>query len=461
MKELPIDIKAEQCCLGACLASKFKLEAVFDKLRSSSFYDSKHRMIFNALEKFYREGDTPTFLTLTDELISKGLIEKVGGGQYIRSLELIGRTAPLNSQISILQELDKQRSLLFLGKELIEGAGMQSDVLLSRASETLSSIYGISSPDIVPTSHLIDNFRNGLSIIDYFLKKKEDKDAGKSILTGLPTGWTKFDEAHDGFDKKQLVILAARPAMGKSEFAIQTAFAMAKKGIKSLYFSLEMSREQIMTRMLSILIGVQASRLDRVKFTHEEGERLRHAEQALRVITSHIEIEAAGCMTAQQIQARTRRLCDTKGIDIVIVDHLSKMAAHVPGAKMYEVVTHNSSAMKSMAQSLDIPVLLVAQLNRDAAKKGGARPTMAEIRDSGHVEQDADKIFLLHRPDYYNPDEKPGVVELIIEKNREGHLGPIAFAYDKMSQRLEELPTIEDQVREISEQNKRIWNDFS
>ena len=128
---------------------------------------------------------------------------------------------------------------------------------------------------------------------------------------------------------------------------------------------------------------------------------------------------------------------------------------------MYEGVTHNSSAMKSMAQSLDIPVLLVAQLNRDAAKKGGARPTMAEIRDSGHVEQDADKIFLLHRPDYYNPDEKPGGVELIIEKNREGHLGPIALAYDKMSQRLEELPTIEDQVREISEQNKRIWNDFS
>ncbi|PIR83370.1 replicative DNA helicase [Candidatus Kaiserbacteria bacterium CG10_big_fil_rev_8_21_14_0_10_56_12] len=425
----PQSLESERALLGALLLKPDAIHDVSDLIHGDSFYAEKHRIIFTAMRELSERGEPIDQLTLSERLQSQGLLERAGGRSYLAEL---ASAAPSPGNFSHYAELVSRKYLM---RALIDAAYTISESAYDDARETMEvldeaekSVYAIGNASaahkfiaIADTIHLAWDRIEALS-------KREDG------IRGVPSGFPTLDNLLSGFHPSDLVILAARPSVGKTSLALDIARnAAVRHNVPVGIFSLEMSSEQIIDRMLSAESFVNSWKLRTGQVKDEEDfGRIRDALETLSKAPIYIDDKPGNNILA--MRAVARRLKRERGIGLIIVDYLQLMTPTNTKASdsMVQQVTEISRSLKNLARELEVPVIALSQLSRDVEKRGG-KPRLSDLRDSGSIEQDADVVMFIHRDDKANStkeDDRTGIAQILIEKHRNGPTGAVELFFD-------------------------------
>ncbi len=423
---LPHSTEAERSVLGAMLLENAALEQMLEQLRPEDFFVTAHEHIFAAMRDIVLSAGAVDLVTLASQLERNGKLDAAGGAVYLTELmQFVPTAANVTYYARIVEEHAVQRALVRAGNEMIrDGMDDQKPV-----EETLNMaekrIYDISmrktEDSLVPVSVIVPE---AIALIGEQL-------ANKGKLTGVDTGFADLNTMTSGLQKSDLVIVAARPAMGKSAFAMNIAqYAALKDGRCVVVFSLEMSREQLVQRMLYTEASVDSQRVKAGTLSDEETQRLLDSSGPMQ--RAHIHIDDTGGVTVAQIRSKCRRLMAQHGLDLVIIDYMQLMQGTGMSSRRndnrQQEISDMTRAMKLLARELNVPIMLLAQLNRGPESRQDHRPMISDLRESGSIEQDADMVILLYREQVYNP-EANNEAEIIIAKNRHGPIGTVKLAW--------------------------------
>ena len=424
----PQDIVAEKSLLGAVMLNENALPEIMTVIKAPDFYDERHRIIFEAMTNLY-DGHRPIdLLTLTSELKSLKKIKQVGGAPYLTELSnFVPVASHAKAYAEIVRKTAIQRKLIKAGTEIAERAyedGALVDELVGKAEQELFEV----SDKIVKSE-----YRSMSDLLTATFDRMEELRNNKGALRGLKTGFRDIDKMTAGFQRGDLIIIGARPAMGKTTFAQNLTYNIAsinKKGV--LFFSMEMAANEIIERMLSDVSGVDNWKIRTGNVSDEEYTKIGDAMAELSELP--IYIDDTSSMTIMELRNKARRAMHDHDIGIVIVDYLQLIQGsdRYAGNRVQEV-TEISRGLKILARELSIPVIALAQLSRNVTGRDNPRPVLSDLRESGSIEQDADLVMFLHRPDYYkqNDDnyEETHITELIVAKHRHGSVGKIQLYF--------------------------------
>ncbi|MEE8136591.1 MAG: replicative DNA helicase [Thermodesulfobacteriota bacterium] len=425
-RPLPQNIEAEQAVLGAVLIESTVINQVLEILIPEDFYKEAHRKIFNSMIDLDRENKPIDLLTLFDHLKSNGnLLEEVGESSYLTYLtELVPTTENVNYYAKLVKEKSIIRKLVIAASDIAHRGNDENvdlDEFIDRAEQT---ILDIAQNKIKPS------FYDSRELAVKALEIIEQLHARKELITGIPTGFEKLDYMTSGLQPADLVIIAGRPGLGKTSLTLNiAAYAAMEHGISIGIFSLEMTKEQLMLRMLSNKSKVNYSNIRSGYIKDEDLEKLVHAADELG--QAKIYIDDTPAISVLEIRAKTRRQKRDKGLDMIIVDYLQLMRGSRRVESREREIAEISGSLKALAKELSIPVIAVSQLSRQTETRSDRRPQLADLRESGAIEQDADLVLFIHRADVYrkDPEEKDGIAELIIGKQRNGPTGTIKLAF--------------------------------
>ena len=416
----PQSLEAEESILSAILVDNDTLLEVLEILSPEDFYRSAHQKIFSAISELFSRNEPVDLVTLTNILREHDRLEEIGGAAYLANLV---DTVPLavNAQYYAKIVYDKAclRRLIeksnSIAKRCFEDRG-DVDSVIDFAE---SSIFEISENKIRPTFYPIGK------IIESNIDVLEERQGNRALVTGVATGFTKLDELTAGFQKSDLIILAGRPGMGKTALALNIAKnAAVDANIPVAIFSLEMSKEQLSLRMLSSEARIDSSRLRRGFISQDDWINITDSAGVLS--QAPIFIDDSPNITALEIRAKSRRLKMEKDIGLIIVDYLQLMKSRASAERRDLEISEISRSLKALAKELDLPVVALSQLNRKLEERSDKRPQLADLRESGALEQDADVVAFLYRDELYNRDENnpnKGKAELIVSKQRNGPTG--------------------------------------
>ena len=416
----PQSLEAEESILSAILVDNDTLLEVLEILSPEDFYRSAHQKIFSAISELFSRNEPVDLVTLTNILREHDQLEEIGGAAYLANLV---DTVPLavNAQYYAKIVYDKAclRRLIektnSIAKRCFEDRGDVDNVI----DFAESSIFEISENKIRPTFYPIGK------IIESNIDVLEERQGNRTLVTGVATGFTKLDELTAGLQKSDLVILAGRPGMGKTAFALNIAKnAAVDSNIPVAIFSLEMSKEQLSLRMLSSEARIDSSRLRRGFISQDDWIKITDSAGVLS--QAPIFIDDSPNITALEIRAKSRRLKMEKNIGLIIIDYLQLMKGRIAAERRDLEISEISRSLKALAKELDIPVVALSQLNRKLEERSDKRPQLADLRESGALEQDADVVAFLYRDELYNRDENnpnKGKAELIVSKQRNGPTG--------------------------------------
>ncbi len=432
---LPHDDQTERAVLGAILIDPTVADTVFNILKPQDFYNEKHRIIYEALIALIEDGVS------IDPIVLKNYLEKIGkldyiGGEIYLSLILSDAAPPKVVEVLAQQLKEKAiaRGLIQIAKDILIKARQTKDIN-ELIEEAESSIFKLSEEKTISEYYHISEVLNETLNIINELSKRE------TLVTGLPSGFYELDRLTTGFHKGDLVIVAARPAMGKTSFALSMLYNIAvKENIPAAFFSLEMSKEQIAMRLLCNETRIPLRKVRSGFLTNEELEKL--TEKALEMHHAPIYIDDTASLSILDLRAKARKLKREKDIQVIIVDYLQLMRSARRAESRQLEVAEISRGLKGLAKDLNIPVIALAQLSRQAEMRSDKRPQLADLRESGSIEQDADTVMFIHRPEYYkkNPTpEEEGIAEIIIAKQRNGPTGTVKLAFIKDITRFENL----------------------
>lgn len=433
IKTIPNDIVAEQSVLGAMFLSPLAIEKATDKLHAKSFYLEKHGIIFQSIVNLHEKKVPIDLTTITAELNQTKKLNEVGGVEYLTELiNIVPTAANVESYVKIVEDNYMLRCVIDTSTEIAtlayEHDGEVSDILDQVESKIVSIIKNRSSSEFKTIQDVLNEVQSNL----------EKLATSKGDVTGIPTGWYELDKLTSGLHENQLIILAARPAMGKTAFALNLATHVASTTNRTVaIFSLEMPAEQLATRMIASLGQIEGQKLTSGNLVNEDWKRVTEAKSQLANAKLYI-CDDAG-VTVGDIKSKCRRLATSEeGLDLVIIDHLQllTMGGNYGNNRQAEI-TDISRNLKKMAMELKVPVIALAQLSRGVEQREDKRPKMSDLRESGSIEQDADIVALLYRDDYYQavkemgeaPD--PSLSELIIGKHRNGSTGKIDLLFRK------------------------------
>jgi len=425
-RPLPQNIEAEQAVLGAILLESSVINQVLEVLIPEDFYKDAHRKIFNAMIDLDRDNKPIDLLTLFDHLKARGnLLEEVGESSYLTYLtELVPTTENVNYYAKLVKEKSIVRNLVMAATDIAHRGNDENvdlDEFIDRAEHT---ILDIAQNKIKPS------FYDSRELAVRALEIIEQLHARKELITGIPTGFEKLDYMTSGLQSADLVIVAARPGLGKTSISLNIAAHAAMEHGKSIgIFSLEMTKEQLMLRMLSNKSKVNYSNIRSGYIKDDDLEKLVHAADELG--QAKIYIDDTPAITVLEIRAKARRQQRDKGLDMIIVDYLQLMRGSRRSESREREIAEISGSLKALAKELSIPVIAVSQLSRQTESRSDRRPQLADLRESGAIEQDADLVLFIHRADVYrkDPEEKDGIAELIIGKQRNGPTGTIKLAF--------------------------------
>ena len=425
-RPLPQNIEAEQAVLGAILLESSVINQVLEVLIPEDFYKDAHRKIFNAMIDLDRDNKPIDLLTLFDHLKARGnLLEEVGESSYLTYLtELVPTTENVNYYAKLVKEKSIVRNLVMAATDIAHRGNDENvdlDEFIDRAEHT---ILDIAQNKIKPS------FYDSRELAVRALEIIEQLHARKELITGIPTGFEKLDYMTSGLQAADLVIVAARPGLGKTSISLNIAAHAAMEHGKSIgIFSLEMTKEQLMLRMLSNKSKVNYSSIRSGYIKDDDLEKLVHAADELG--QAKIYIDDTPAITVLEIRAKARRQQRDKGLDMIIVDYLQLMRGSRRSESREREIAEISGSLKALAKELSIPVIAVSQLSRQTESRSDRRPQLADLRESGAIEQDADLVLFIHRADVYrkDPEEKDGIAELIIGKQRNGPTGTIKLAF--------------------------------
>ena len=420
----PYDEQAEASVLGAMLLDKSAITTAVEIIHAEDFYYDSHKAIFEGILRLYNKNEPADMITLSDFLKKNGQLEAVGGYTYLGRLTSgAGAVSNTEAYANIIKEKSTLRALIRAGGEIVEDSYSDEDDVSSIIEKAEKSIFDITQ----------DNQRNGLMkmrdvMVDTFdvMQKRSENKGG---LTGLTTGFIDLDRKTSGMQKADLVLLAARPSMGKTALMVNIATnAALKAGASVAMFSLEMSRNQLSQRILSSLSHVDLMKIISGDLTTEEWSKAIETMTYMNEMAIYID-DTAG-ITPLEVKAKCRRLKAEKGLDLVVIDYLQLMEVGGRAESRQQEISAISRQLKGIAKELDVPVIALSQLSRAPEMRADHRPILSDLRESGAIEQDADIVMFLYRDEYYNPDtEKQGLGELIIAKHRNGPTGTVELLF--------------------------------
>lgn len=420
--KLPYSLEAEQSVLGSILIDPQCLYSVLDYVKPQYFYLPQHREIFSAMVTMFSQSNAIDIVTLLDELKTNGIYDEAGGKAYLLQLaEFVPSVANVEAYAKIVQEKYYLRSLINASKEIIQAATEESDDVRAIMDAAEQKIYDIrqdkSSDGLKHIKEVI------LETYDH-LHKISSKD--KNEYLGLQTGFSELDKMTTGLNRSDLILLAARPAMGKSAFALNIAQNVAKHGATVAFFSLEMTREQNVSRMLAAEGLIENTLLRTGELNDDDWVSLAQAADTLSKFNMYFD-DTSG-ITVPEIKAKCRRI---KGLGLVVIDYLQLMSSGRRFENRVQEVSAITRGLKIMAKDLNVPVLTLSQLSRGTEARGDHRPMLSDLRESGSIEQDADIVLFLYREDYYQQsEENHNQATCIVGKNRHGMTGDIPLHWD-------------------------------
>ena len=429
LKTLPNNIEAEQSVLGSCFLSKYALERACEELTDDAFYNEKNAKIFASLKSLLESKTPVDITTVTTDLKNKKILNEVGGVEYLTEiLNFVPTATNIDYYIKSVEDTAVLRKLIETATEIASN-GYETD---EDINETLDNAEK-KILNIVKTRKSSE-FK---SIKDVLIKTEADLEKlaeTKGEITGLATGWYDFDKLTAGLHENEFIIIAARPAMGKTAFALNIATHIAMNNKKSVaLFNLEMGAEQLATRILSSLGQIEGYKLRTGNLLNEDWKRVNEATSQLS--DTNLFIDDTPGITIGEIRAKCRRLASSdKGLGIVIIDYLQLISGGKNyGANRQQEVSDISRSLKTLAMELHVPVIALAQLSRSVEAREDKRPIMSDLRESGSIEQDADIVSFLYRDDYYRKEEKgdTSISELIIAKHRNGPTATIELLFKK------------------------------
>ena len=421
----PHDIEAEQAVLGSMLTDRDAVISAIEVLKEQDFYRSDNRSIYEAIINLYNKAEPIDIITVKAELESLGKFEQVGGLAYLASLpDKVPTTANAMKYIKIVEEKSTLRSLIKTANEIIElGYDPTEDVedIMENAEKKIFNI--MQNNDKQSYSPIKD------ILVDSFTQLEELYNR-KQHITGVPSGFTELDYKTAGFHGSDLVLIAARPAMGKSAFALNIATnAAVRANVPVVIFSLEMSKEQMVNRILCSEAMVDSNKVRTGKLEEDDWTKLAGSIGPLS--EAEIYIDDTPGISVMEIRAKCRKLKLEKNIGMVVIDYLQLVqGSNRRNGSREQEISEISRSLKILAKELNVPVIALSQLSRAVEQRPDHRPMLSDLRESGAIEQDADIVMFLYRDDYYNKDsEKKDIAEVIIAKHRGGSLGTVELLW--------------------------------
>ncbi len=416
LKLLPQSVEAEEAVLGAILVNPESIGKVVEYLRPESFYKPAHKLIYSAALDLYRNSEPIDIVTVSEHLRNKDELENAGGRAYINDLALnVVTTGNVDYYAKIIQEKEIKRALITAGSEIVSMSyeNDDTDMVLDDAQKLIFNIAAKkSTTDLIPIENIM--------VESY--AQIEERFYNKEDLVGVDTGFYDLNALTSGLQKSDLIILAARPSMGKTAFALNLAQNVAKISKKAVaIFSLEMSKVQIGRRILCSEAEVETQRVTQGNLQSKDWEKLTDAMKRLAETKIYIDDESG--VTVTDIKAKCRRLMmKEKDLGLVVIDYLQLMEGGGNTNDRNQQISAISRALKGLARELDVPIIALSQLSRGVEQRNEKRPMLSDLRDSGAIEQDADIVMFIYRDEYYNKDDanNKGKAEIIIAKHRNG-----------------------------------------
>lgn len=416
----PHNIEAEQAVLGCMLLDSDVIPTVTELIRSSDFYREDHREICEAIIDIVEKAGPVDIITVAEQLQQRGTLEKVGGIDYLASItSAVPTTANARHYAKIVEEKSLLRKLIKASQEIAgmsyEGAE-EAEFVLDKAEKTIFDI--IERRSTQGFTHIKD------VLLETF-NRLEELYNSKSPITGVPTGFTDLDMKTAGLQNSDLILIAARPGMGKTAMALNIAqYAAVQKHVPVALFNLEMSKDQLVNRMLCSEVMVDSHKMRTGKLDDEDWKKIAKALGPLS--EAPIYIDDTPGLTVMDIRAKCRRLKLEKKLGLVVIDYLQLMRGRGKSENRQQEVSEISRSLKILAKELNVPVVTMSQLSRGPESRTDHRPMLSDLRESGAIEQDADIVMFLYRDDYYNPDsENKNIAEVIIAKHRNGSTGTV------------------------------------
>lgn len=430
-KNIPNNLEAEQAVIGSMFLSKYALDKACETLTKDSFYNNNNAVIFDCIKSMNDQKKPIDLTTLTTELKNKNLINEIGGVEYLSEvLESVPTAANVEYYIKLVEDAAVLRRLIDVSTDITTNAynsdGNVNETLDEAERKILSVIKNRRSTEFKTIREVLNSTQENL----------EKLAATKGEITGIPTGWYDIDNITTGLHGNQMIIIAARPAMGKTAFALNLATNIAINTDKTVaLFNMEMGAEQLASRMLSSLGQIEGKKLATGKLMNEDWKKLNEAMSQLADAKMYMD-DTPG-ITIGEIRSKCRRLASSsEGLGVVIIDYLQLISSSVNyGANRQQEVSDISRSLKTMAMELNVPVIALAQLSRAVDARENKRPIMSDLRESGSIEQDADIVAFLYRDDYYNKekaiDANTSISEFIIAKHRNGPTATIELLFKR------------------------------
>ncbi|MEE0060645.1 MAG: replicative DNA helicase [Acutalibacteraceae bacterium] len=423
--KLPYDLKAEQAVLGAVLIDKDCLDNIVEFIPNKDyFYISNHKLIYGCMLQLYNKGAAVDAVTVLNELKKEPAFDQVEGKAYFLELaEVTPFTTNAKDYAKIVKENYEIRSLIVAAKNIIEEASEGTSTSSQLLDSAEQKIYDIrKGADVKSLEHIESVIYQTLSRLDAL--NSPDNEKSKPI----PSGISDLDRVITGLNRSDLILLAARPGMGKTSFALNIARHVAAKAkLRVAFFSLEMTKEQLVSRLLSTEGLIEGTKLRSGKLNNDEWARLMEAAEILS--KANMYLDETTMLTVPAMKAKLRRL---KDVDLVLIDYLQLMGSTLRTENLVQVVGENTRSLKSMAKELNVPIILLSQLSRASEQRAEHRPMLSDLRDSGSIEQDADIVLFLYREGYYSDkdgkndeDADMNSGECIVAKNRHGETNTV------------------------------------
>lgn len=434
---LPYSIESEASVLGAVLIDNDALVKIADSLDSSDFYDQRHRSIYDAMLGLYEDNKPIDVLTLANQIKIAGALDDVGGAAYLTELTNFVPTASrVETYAQIVSEKALRRRMNEVNKGLAELMLDETKSLTDLIEEAESQIFKLSQ------RHIKESIVSIEEVLSQSFDRLDELHRDKGKIRGVPTGFRDMDEKLAGLQRSDLLILAARPSMGKTAFSLNLAHNVAvKAGEPVLVFSLEMSKEQLVDRLLSMESGVDAWALRTGNLTDSDFEKIGQAMGTLS--EAKIYIDDTPGITIAELRTKAKREAHKHPLGLIVVDYLQLMSggARFAGqSNRVQEISEISRGLKAVARELNVPLMALSQLSRSVESRSPQIPQLADLRESGSIEQDADVVAFIYREDYYNPEtERKNITDILIKKHRNGPTGTVELYFDREKQRFRSL----------------------
>ncbi len=420
----PHQNEAEQSLLGGILLDNSGLAAALEVLKGHEFYRDAHRTIFRAIQDLFERNEPVDLITVTGLLKEREQLEAVGGAAYLAALmEIVPSAANVSTYAKIISEKAILRRLIQVAGEIISwcyGSGLSGDEVLDKAE---AAIFAITEQRVRSSYFPIKD------VVKETIRVIESLQGTREMVTGVPTHFVDLDKLTSGFQPSDLIIIAARPSMGKTALALNIARnAALESSVPVAVFSLEMSKEQLAMRLLCAEARVDSQKIRSGFLSQQDCAKL--ITSAGRFMSAPIFIDDTPAITPLELRAKARRLKSDQGLGLVIVDYLQLMRVRDNAERRELEISEISRSLKALAKELNVPVVALSQLNRKVEERHDKRPLLSDLRESGAIEQDADVIAFIYRDEVYNKDSKDkGTAEVLIRKQRNGPTGDVRLAY--------------------------------